>query len=410
MNIMKIAMFTDSYLPSRDGVVTSILLTKRELEALGHEVIIFAPEPPDHKQREDGVYYFKSRTFAPYQGYLLPIFPADNCRLLRQLNVDVIHAQGPLFMGLRGMFAARNLQLPIVFTYHTMVPDAIPYYNNTPLPVWATEPMMWLYLRNFLERADSVIAPTNSIKEVLKKSAPGMRHIEVIPTGVDLNKFHPRHDGSSMRERLNLNGEKVVLTVGRIAWEKNLELIIRGFKILHDVDAETKLVIAGKGPAENHYKNYAKQLGLGDDVLFPGFVLDTDLPNLYAACDAFTIASKFETQGLVLLEAMASGKPVSGIKYRAIPEIVEDFKNGFTFYENPECWAIATKMALEADPSIGINARKRAEDYSVEKCVRRTVDLYNYAIEAKTKRLAKKMRYRFNRTRKPIRHGQNLHH
>jgi 1,2-diacylglycerol 3-alpha-glucosyltransferase len=386
---MRIAMFTDSYLPSRDGVVTSILLSRKSLEALGHEVIIFAPEPRDPKQREDGVYYFKSKSFKSYQGYSIPMFPTDKCHLLRKLDVDIIHAQGLLFMGLRSMFAGRTLKLPVVVSFHTMITDAAKYYNFTPLPNSVVTGLMWVYLKDLLERADSVIVPTNAIKTELEHSAKHMRHIEVIPTGVDTTMFNPSNHGSAMRTKYGLDGGKVILTVGRIAWEKNLDLILDGFKILHDEDPTTKLIIAGEGPAKSHAKQKARDLGVQDSTFFPGFVPDDDLPGLYAACDTFTIASKFETQGLVVLEAMATGKPCSGINYRAIAEIIKNNVNGFTFSESPQSWALATKMALQSDGTVSANARIRAEEYSLTESAKKLVNLYEYAIEAKSKRLAR---------------------
>jgi 1,2-diacylglycerol 3-alpha-glucosyltransferase len=386
---MRIAMFTDSYLPSRDGVVTSILLSRKSLEALGHEVIIFAPEPKDPKQREDGVYYFKSKSFNSYQGYSIPMFPTDKCHILKKLDVDIIHAQGLLFMGLRSMFAGRTLKLPVVISFHTMVTDAAKFYNFTPLPDWVITKLMWTYLKDLLERADSVIVPTNAIKTELQGSVKNMRHIEVIPTGVDTVMFNPNNDGTAMRTKYGLDGGKVILTVGRIAWEKNLDLILEGFKILHELDPDTKLLVAGEGPAKAHAKQKAIDLGIQNSTYFPGFVPDEDLPGLYAACDAFTIASKFETQGLVVLEAMASGKPCSGINYRAIAEIITNNVNGFTFSENPDSWALATKMALESDHSVSVKARARAEEYSLQESAKKLVELYEYAIEAKKERLAR---------------------
>ena len=386
---MRIAMFTDSYLPSRDGVVTSILLSRKSLEALGHEVIIFAPEPKDPRQKEEGVYYFKAKSFNSYEGYSIPMFPTDKCHILKKLDVDIIHAQGLLFMGLRSMFAGRTLKLPVVVSFHTMVTDAAKFYNFTPLPNWVVTRLMWTYLKDLLERADSVIVPTNAIKTELQQSVKRMRHIEVIPTGVDTAMFNPINDGTAMRAKYGLDGGKVILTVGRIAWEKNLDLVLEGFKILHDRDPATKLMIAGEGPAKPHAKQKARDLGIQNSTFFPGFVPDENLPGLYAASDAFTIASKFETQGLVVLEAMATGKPCSGINYRAIAEIITNNVNGFTFSESPDSWALATQMALESDHDVSVKARARAEEYSLQASAKKMVDLYMYAIEAKKKRIAK---------------------
>jgi 1,2-diacylglycerol 3-alpha-glucosyltransferase len=375
-------MFTDTYLPSRDGVVTSILNTRKELQSLGHEVFLFAPEPKDQSKKEADVYYFRAKSFSRYQGYTIPMFPTDKCRILRELDVEVIHAHGLLFQGLRSMFAGRTLQLPVVITWHTMVTDAAKYYNFTPLPPWVIDKLMWRYLKSLIERADCVVAPTMTIRDELLLSAPHMRRIEVIPTGIDVDHFVPGDGGSDIRRRLALGDGKVILTLGRIAWEKNLVLLRREVP-------DVKLIVAGEGPAKEHYQKMSKELGLGDDVLFTGFISDADLPQLYAACDAFTIASKFETQGLVILEAMASGKAVSGIDFRAVGEIIQDGWNGFKYSESPEKWAEATISALNASDSLKRNARATAERYSLRSNAERLAQLYQETIEAKRARLGK---------------------
>jgi 1,2-diacylglycerol 3-alpha-glucosyltransferase len=148
-------------------------------------------------------------------------------------------------------------------------------------------------------------------------------------------------------------------------------------------------VVAGEGPAKAHAKKKAVELGIQNSTFFPGFVPDEDLPGLYAACNAFTIASKFETQGLVVLEAMATGKPCSGINYRAIAEIIKNNVNGFTFSESPQSWALATQMALRSGHDVAVHARARSEEYSLKESAKKMVELYEYAIDAKKKRLAR---------------------
>ncbi len=136
----------------------------------------------------------------------------------------------------------------------------------------------------------------------------------------------------------------------------------------------------------------AAEMGLADRVLFPGFVSDEDLPAYYAACDAFTLASKFETQGLVVLEAMASGKPVSAINYRALKEIVSDGQNGYLFEDGPESWAEATGKALDAPAAVRAAGRTKAKQYSTKTGAEQLVQLYDYAIRSKQERLNKHRR------------------
>lgn len=382
MENLRIAMFTDSYLPARDGVVNSILLTKSQLERLGHEVIVFAPEPWDGN-RETGVYYFRAVNYKKYPGYSIPMFPTNKCEILRELDVDVIHTHGLLFMGVRSMFAARTLGKPVVVSFHTMVTDAAKYYARIPIPDWMTTRLFWIYLRELLERADAVVAPTLAIKNELLTYAPDMNRIDVIPTGVDCARFCPEIDGSAIRHRYGLDGEKVLLHVGRIAWEKNLDLVIDGFVSLAKEDPRVRLLIVGEGPAKKHYQQLVADKGITDKTTFTGFIPDEELPQVYAACDAFTIASKFETQGLVALEAMATGKPVAGINFRAIAEIIRPGVNGFLFEDDPASCAHAMKDALNNPNGIRTNAREFAKGYSVEESVVKLVDLYKFAIEHK---------------------------
>ncbi len=173
--------------------------------------------------------------------------------------------------GFRSMFAGRTLKLPVVVSFHTMITDAAKFYNFTPLPDWVVTRLMWTYLKDLLERADSVIVPTNAIKTELEHSVKRMRHIAVIPTGVDTAMFNPKNSGTAMREKYGLDGGKVILTVGRIAWEKNLDLILEGFKILNEQYPETKLMVAGEGPAKAHTKQRATRSGHPGQHILPRF-------------------------------------------------------------------------------------------------------------------------------------------
>ncbi len=228
-----------------------------------------------------------------------------------------------------------------------------------------------------------MVAPTDAIRTELLNYAPDMKRIEVIPTGVDTARFSPANDGSEVRNKYGLDGEKVLLHLGRIAWEKNLDLVLKGFRKLSAEDRDIRLMIVGEGPAKKHYQKMASELGIEEKTIFTGFVPDADLPQYYAACDAFTIASKFETQGLAALEAMASGKPVAGIDYRAVAELVTPGQDGFLFDDSPDSCADAMSAALSSGEDVRKNARRKAEAFGMEKSAVKLVDLYKYAVEHK---------------------------
>jgi 1,2-diacylglycerol 3-alpha-glucosyltransferase len=388
---LRIAFFTDTYLPSRDGVVTSILLTKRELEGMGHEVFVFAPEPARGEPRDESVHYYPSIGFKKYQGYRIPMLPTDNIPAVNQLKVDVIHAHGMFFMGLRSMLAGRGLRLPVVVTFHTMVTDAAKYYNFTPLPDQTASRLLWVYVKTLLQRAEVVIAPTEAIKKELNRMAPKIRRVEVIPTGIEAGRFNPDLDGSEVRMRYGLEGKKIFLHVGRIAKEKNLDLVLGGFKMLHEEVPEARLMVVGEGPAKAEYMEKSREMNIEAFTIFTGFVSDEELPLFYAACDVFTLASKFETQGIVLLEAMATGKPVTGINYRAVAEVIEDDVNGFLFDENPESWVWAARKALNASPELRSKAIERANSFSTREGAEKLVEIYHSAIRSKAARVGRKI-------------------
>jgi len=383
---MRIAMFTDTYLPARDGVVSSILLTRAQLERMGHEVFIFAPDPGNGHKEED-VYYFRSLNYKKYPGYNAAIFPSNKCEILRELKVDIIHNHGLLFMAVRSMFASRTLHIPNLVTFHTMLTDAAKFYSPIDVPDWMLTRPFWFYLRELLERADAVVAPTNAIKNELLSYAPSMHRVEVIPTGVDTSRFSPTVDGAAFRDRYGLRDEKVLMHVGRIAMEKNLDLILDGFSLLSKEDPQVKLLLVGEGPAKKHYQQKVHDMGLESKVLFTGFVPDDELPSAYAACDAFTIASKFETQGLAALEAMATGKPVAGINFRAVAEMVRPGENGYLFEEDVRSCASAMREALLHSQELRESTRRSALDYSQEKSALKLVELYEATIERKKRSL-----------------------
>ena len=383
--LLKIAMFTDTYLPTKDGVVTSILTSKEQLEKKGHEVIIFAPEPATG-EKEEGVQYYKSKEFKKYPGYNLPIYIEKKIDILKDLDVDVIHCHALAVMALRGMLDARETGKPIVVTFHTMVTDAAQYYNPLPFPTWMTQRLSWIYLRKLLEHADSVIAPTDAIRKELCLQAPGMRHIDVVPTGIDCERFSTSVNGDRIREKYGLQNKKVLLQLGRVAREKNIELVMDSFADCMKKDDKITLLIAGSGPAKEYYMEYAEKAGISDRTIFAGFVPDEDLPEYYAACDAFITASKFETQGLTTLEAMACGKPVAGINYRATSEIIHDRENGFLFEDDVASCSDAIFNALNCPQEIKEHARATGERFSSEKCASMLLQAYEYAIEAKKKR------------------------
>ncbi|MDH4123794.1 MAG: glycosyltransferase [Thermoplasmata archaeon] len=375
---MKIAMFTDSFYPAIDGVIVSIDSTCRELQKRGHEVVIFAPsalgktvDGPNYR-----IVWLPARRFGHYEGYRISVYPSGIVSRIKDESPDIIHSHGISFAGIQALIASRNTGIKNVLTYHTMLTEAANFYSPPIMPVDVIMRLAWIYQRNYLRRPHAVIIPTKAIQQELIRQGIVARRWAVIPTGVDCNRFSDKISGKHVRERLSLDGTKMLLAVGRIAKEKNLELMLQGFSRLLMVRDEVRLVIVGKGPAMEEYKTLAGNLGISDKVIFAGFVPDDDLPSYYAACDAFVIASRFETQGLVALEAMACAKPVAGLNHRALPEIIQDGKNGYLFEDDPQSFSNCLERALDDRDHVSREARKTAESYSIEICTGRLIELY----------------------------------
>jgi len=382
---MRIGLFTDTYLPTIDGVVNSLLTTRRALEDMGHEVFVCAPEDKRHGSPEDGnAIYCKAREFKRYPGYRMARLFSDRLTLaMRKRRPDLMHSHGIAVVGMKSMWASRELKVPYVLTFHTMVLDALNYYSPLKLNLSF---MTWLirrYLRFFLHRCKGVVVPTSAIAREVRALAPRVKMMEVIPTGIDTERFRTDVSGQEVREEWNLDGNELVLHVGRISPEKNVNLLLSAFSLVKKEKPDAKLMFVGSGPALENYKRRVQMMGLKEDVIFAGFIDDQILPKYYAACDAFAITSKFETQGLVVLEAMASGKCVAGVRFRAIPEFVKEGETGFLFEpDNPFDCSRAIIRALDSGDGLRKHARQMAERYSIGMCTEKLVSFYETLIES----------------------------
>lgn len=381
---MRIALFTDTYLPTVDGVVTSVLSTRRQLEAHGHEVVVFAPEDPRRRgAHETGTVYVRAKEFRHYPGYRLAMFPGHEVDLIKDLGIDLVHIHGVGFVGIKGLWASWQAKIPRVSTFHTMIHDTLAFYSPFGLNLHLLERGLRFYLKIFLRKTQGVVVPSRAILEEIRDLSPTARIADVIPTGVDPDRFRPDISGQGIRTKWGLNGHDVVLHVGRVAPEKNLTTLIHAFPRILQSNPDTKLMIVGTGPYMEKYYDLVARLRLSGDVIFTGFVPDADLPRYYAAADAFAIASKFETQGLVVLEALASGTPVAGANYRAIPEFVRDGVNGALFdpADVRSCAAAIVRCLKDRD-RMGEVARDSALPFSIERCTRRLEQVYERLVAA----------------------------
>ena len=377
---MRILLITDSYLPTRDGNVTMAVATRDILQKMGHEVFICAPKPMDPKDEEEGVYYIKSKPFKSYEGYLQPTLRHNNLKFVNELKPDIIHMQGCTIMTLKGLVTSHYSKIPCVQTFCTMVNEVAYQYSPIKLPPNLLNKLVQIYLRQELKRPSAIIVPTTPIAKELLQMGVKPKRMEVIACGVDHERFVRNDKGDDIRERHGLVGKKVLLTVGRLSVEKKVDLIIRSLKGL---DNDIALLVCGKGPQSEELKQLAVDEGVSDRVVFAGFVPDDELISYYSCADIFITASKFETQGLTTLEAMACRVPALCANGRAFTDVIKDGENGYLFETTEEDCARAIRLGLENIESMRDGARRTAELYSLKNTGIGLEKLYQEIIDSK---------------------------
>lgn len=360
---MRVGFFTDTFLPQRNGVVTSLLSFGPELVERGHEVFVFCPKSNVKEFRGMAVYSYPAVAFRNYPEFRIAIPRGKN----KAPGLDIVHTHSPFTMGFFGWRVAKLQKIPRVSTFHTLLPEYVGYVSRLGRSI--LERITWRYCRVFYNRHNKLIAPSGALKKILRKHKIEKR-IEVIPTGIDTNFFRPL-DKAKARRKLGLGHGKIFLCLGRLGHEKNVDMVIRAFE---NVDA--KLIIAGRGPAKKKLKELTRKLGLKKKVFFRGFVPDELKPAYYSAADALVIASESETQGIVVAEAMACGTPVAAANSLALPEMVKDMKNGYLF--EPGEIGQLSEILQNYDPPDEMRARalKTGQKSSIEKCVDKLEKFY----------------------------------
>lgn len=382
MRRLKISFYTDTYYPAIDGVVTSIREYKRELESRGHEVRILTSGTTETKRLaklERNVIVAPSIKFKRYPQYSLSILPFVDVRKRWAATADIIHIHTPFTIGLYGLLSGYINHVPVVWTFHTLVTnkDTINQYTASNKTIrYIAKQYSWPYLKFIAKRCNVVVAPTESVRSLLSKK--GIKNTVVIPNGVDLNKFRPnRRRSASLRKRLLAGNRHIVLYVGRISKEKNIETMVRAANLLRN--KRIRFVIVGDGPYLQKIREMVERYGLEDSFVFTGSVRH-GLARYYNAADLLCLPSTFETQGIVCIEAMACGTPVVGADYLALKEIIKNGRNGerFKAKDFKDCANKIEKVLSRPDSYKETD--KTVADYSIKECTDRMLKLYNELI------------------------------
>ncbi|HFR3528406.1 TPA: glycosyltransferase family 4 protein [Streptococcus suis] len=349
---MRIGLFTDTYSPQVSGVATSIRTLKTELEKLGHTVFIFTTTDEDVNRYEDWdiiripsvpFFAFKDRRVA-YAGF------TDALKIASRYKLDIIHTHTEFSLGILGKMIAKELDIPVVHTYHTQYEDYVHYIAKGRI----IRPGMVKYLvRAFLKDLDGVICPSEIVEDLLMSyNVPISKR--VIPTGIDLAKFDRAEIGKDetdeLREQLGIvSDETMLLSLSRISHEKNIQAIVQAMPKILLENPKVKLVIVGGGPYTDDLQEMIAEFNLDEHVQLTGMIAPSDTALYYKAADFFISASTSETQGLTFLESLASGTPILAHSNPYLKNVVTDKMFGTLFIREQEL-ADAVVEAIVATP------------------------------------------------------------
>lgn len=359
---MRIAMMTNNYRPVVGGVPVSIDRLSDGLRARGHRVTVFAP---DHENAvfEPDVVRFRSHDANLPAGAVLPdIFDPAIEGNFRMGGFDVIHIHHPMLIGYNGLHLARKYGVPVTFTYHTQYEQflhcAAPYAaleqraaQNGVLNAACDglKQMVAFHNKVVANSCDLVFAPTPEIRRVLiDKSIESP--IELMPTGLAREDFtHNAARAADIRDRYRAGRDHLFCSVARLSPEKNIPFLLHAMARFKETEQSFRLLMIGDGPDRGKLQTMACDLGLGDDVVFTGCVPHDEMADYYNACDAFVFASKSETQGIVLLEAMAAGLPVVAVDACGVCDVVANNRNGYRTMESETQFAAALSAVVNDD-------------------------------------------------------------
>ncbi len=427
---MRILVVADTFFPKIDGISTSVFNSVKYLGEKGHHVVVLAPRYENLKEEVNltnvTIYRFKSFAFPTYKDIKVPL---PGVRKINQIfnsfqpNIVHVHTFGPIC--LLSMVLAKLNKKPLVSTYHTFLPDTLIYLS--PRKLLGVEKIIdylkkkrgtkkitfqilpeireniekvkkrlayltkrkirknnerenfqlkavWGITKLLYNSQDMVIAPSKAIKKELKKHS--IPKVKIISNGMELDLFLPKKK----------YGEKpLFLHIGRIGFEKRINIVIDAMAEVVKKYPYARLSIVGDGPAKKSLKEQVKKLGLRDNIVFYGFIERIKLPEIYREHDVFVTASEMETQGLVLIEALASGLPIIGVDALAIPDVVHQGRTGFIARKRDYIKIAGYMMRFLEQPGLakklGKNARAEAKKHEIKKCLARLEKTYIEIIE-----------------------------
>ncbi|KGF72549.1 glycosyl transferase [Neosynechococcus sphagnicola sy1] len=368
---MRIALFTETFLPKVDGIVTRLRHTVEHLQRAGDQVLVFSPD--------GGLTEYMGARIHGVSGFPLPLYPELKLALprpaigqaLKQFRPDVVHVVNPAVLGLSGLYYSKTFDIPLIASYHTHLPQYLQHYGLGML-----EGLLWELLKAGHNQAQLNLCTSTAMMQEL--SAHGIQRVDLWQRGVDTELFQPHLASQTVRSFLSQGHPQapLLLYVGRLSAEKEIEQI----KPILEAIPDARLALVGDGP---HRATLEKHFA-GTPTHFVGYRVGEELAAVFASADAFIFPSRTETLGLVLLEAMAAGCPVVAARSGGIPDIVEDGVNGYLFDPNDDRGAIAATQRLfsqqDERDTLRQNARLEAERWGWDSATQQLQTYYRQVV------------------------------
>ncbi len=383
---LSVVMFTNNYLPFLGGVPISIHRLASGLTRLGHRVHIFAPAygEPSPDDEKDQVIRCNRLLQANLSGFpIVNLFSPKIAHTFKALDCDLVHIHHPFWLGVKGLHLARRRHVPIVLTYHTRLER---YSHYLPIPGAPLKNMLiHLKIKGVANHCNAIITPTPSTEEYLRNLGVSAL-IETIPTGIKLQDydFWTEEEVRQCRSSYAKGNPLLLITVSRLAEEKNIDFLLAGLAKVKAISPERfTFLLVGDGPYRSHLEKRVVALGLEQVVVFTGNIAPREVTRIYRAADLFVFASTSETQGMVLVEAMAGGCPVVAVRSSGVHDVVKNGYNGVMTPESTDSWATAVAALLsdtEKRTELAANSRIFAQTFSEEEIALKVEALYQRVV------------------------------
>jgi 1,2-diacylglycerol 3-alpha-glucosyltransferase len=394
---MRIAMMTNNYKPFVGGVPISIERLADSLRDLGHTVYVFAP---DYKSSlDDDEYTFRFPTMRLKIAGAIPIPNLIHSyvkKTISTLDIDLIHVHHPVMIGNVATRLGKEFHIPVVFTYHTRYEQYLHYLKpfgylqnkasqgnlmEASIIDFVQRQVIQRYLNHFLEKCDMVLAPTKSIKDYLNPFHIGTP-VSIIPTGLPHVYFEKHIEATAIREKYLRGKQYLFCTVSRLAKEKNLPFLLRGVAAVKEQLGDIfNLLILGDGPEKENLIALSRTLKIDGNIFFVGEVPNQKISSYHQACDLFLFSSKSETQGIVLLEAMAAYLPIFAVRATGVSDVVVNGKNGVLSSDSIDEW-VENLISILQNPAVLIkmksSARNTALLYDEKMIANQILEHYTY--------------------------------